>query len=154
VKRLALIWSACLVFAGCQGAAPRPDDVIVVAMQNSPTNFDPAVGLDEASQKMHQLLFSSLMRIDESLRVVPDLAISLTWPDPLTYIAELPSGVLFHDGSALTAADVAFTFRRFLDPAFVSGRKGAYRDLQSVEVIDETHVAFRLREPAFLNNGL
>ncbi len=49
-----------------------------------------AVGLDEASQKMHQLLFSSLMRIDDTLRVVPDLAVRLDWPDPLTYIAELP----------------------------------------------------------------
>lgn len=139
---------AGVVSASCQGPAPRPDDVIVVGMANSPTNFDPAVGLDEASQKLHQLLFSSLVRIDESLRVVPDLAIRLDWPDPLTYIAELPTGVRFHDGSALTAADVAYTFRRFLDPAFSSGRKGAYRAVKSVDVIDETHVAFRLKEPS------
>ncbi len=54
----------------------------------------------------------------------------------------------FHDGRELTAEDVAFTFRRFLDPAFVSGRKGAYRGLKSVDVIDATHVAFRLHQPA------
>jgi peptide/nickel transport system substrate-binding protein len=131
---------------GCSGPAPRPRDVIVVAMANAPTNFDPAVGLDEASQKIHQLLYESLVKIDDSLRVVPDLAVSLDWPDPLTYVAELPTGVRFHDGTALTAADVAYTFRRFLDPAFVSGRKGAYRSLKSVDVIDETHVAFRLTE--------
>lgn len=135
-----------LSLSACQGPTPRPDDVVVVAIANSPTNFDPAVGLDEASQKLHQLLFSSLVRIDESLRVVPDLAVRLDWPDPLTYVAELPAGVTFHDGSALTADDVAFTFRRFLDPAFASGRKGAYRALKSVDVIDETHVAFHLNE--------
>jgi len=140
--------AACAALSGCQAETPRPTDVIVVAMTNSPTNFDPAVGLDEASQKIHQLLFSSLMRIDDSLRVVPDLAVRLDWPDPLTYIAELPTGVRFHDGSELTAEDVAFTFRRFLDPAFVSGRKGAYRGLKSVDVIDATHVAFRLHQPA------
>ncbi|MEO6222324.1 MAG: ABC transporter substrate-binding protein, partial [Vicinamibacterales bacterium] len=134
--------------ASCQRPAPRPDDVIVVAIANSPTNFDPAVGLDEASQKLHQLLFSSLVRIDESLRVVPDLALRLDWPDPLTYVAQLPAGVRFHDGSELTAADVVYTFRRFLDPAFSSGRKGAYRSLKSVEVIDDTHVAFHLKEPS------
>lgn len=137
---------ASLVVASCAGQAPRPEDVIVVAIANSPTNFDPAVGLDEASQKLHQLLFSSLVKIDASLRVVPDLAVRLDWPDPLTYVAELPTGVRFHDGSALTAADVAYTFRRFLDPAFSSGRKGAYRSLLSVDVIDDTHVAFRLKE--------
>jgi len=137
---------AMVAIAGCAASPPRPHDVIVVALANSPTNFDPAVGLDEASQKLHQLLFSSLVRIDESLRVVPDLAVRLDWPDPLTYVAELPAGVRFHDGSALTAADVAYTFRRFLDPAFSSGRKGAYRSLKSVDVIDDTHVAFRLKE--------
>ena len=94
--------AACAALSGCQAETERPTDVIVVAMTNSPTNFDPAVGLDEASQKIHQLLFSSLMRIDDSLRVVPDLAVRLDWPDPLTYIAELPTGVRFHDGSELT----------------------------------------------------
>jgi ABC-type transport system substrate-binding protein len=141
-----LVLIAGVAAASCQAPPPRPHDVIVVALANSPTNFDPAVGLDEASQKLHQLLFSSLVRIDESLRVVPDLAVRLDWPDPFTYIAELPAGVKFHDGSDLTAADVAFTFRRFLDPAFSSGRKGAYRSLKSVDVIDDTHVAFRLKE--------
>lgn len=139
---------AGLTVTACQAPAPRPDDVIVVALANSPTNFDPAVGLDEASQKLHQLLFSSLVKIDASLRVVPDLAVRLDWPDPVTYVAELPEGIRFHDGSALTAADVAYTFRRFLDPAFSSGRKGAYRSLKSVDVIDDTHVAFRLKEPS------
>ncbi|NQW03748.1 MAG: ABC transporter substrate-binding protein [Acidobacteria bacterium] len=142
---------ACLLLAltgsvDCGSPTTRPSDIIVIAMANSPTNFDPAVGLDEASQKIHQLLFSSLVKIDESLRVVPDLAVRVDWPDPLTYVAELPTGVRFHDGSLLSAADVAYTFNRFLDPEFVSGRKGAYRSLRAVEVIDETHVAFRLTE--------
>jgi peptide/nickel transport system substrate-binding protein len=136
------------VVASCARPEPRPDNVIVVALMNSPTNFDPGVGLDEASQKLHQLIYSSLVKIDEELRVVPDLAVKLEWPDPTTYIAELPSGVRFHDGSALTAADVAYTVRRFLDPAFSSGRKGAYRGVQAVDVIDDTHVAFRLKEPS------
>lgn len=137
-----------LLLAGCGGATPRPADVIVVGMANSPTNFDPAVGLDEASQKVHQLLFSSLLKIDDDLRVVPDLALSIAQPDPSTYVVELPTGVKFHDGRTLTARDVAFTFRRFLDPKFISGRKGAYRALTRVEVIDDTHVSFHLAEPS------
>lgn len=132
----------------CTTAGPRPADVIVVGMANSPTNFDPAVGLDEASQKIHQLLYSSLLKIDENLRVVPDLATVLEWPDPSTYVVTLPTGVKFHDGRVLTVRDVAFTFRRFLDPKFVSGRKGAYRSLKSVDILDDTRVAFRLSEPS------
>ena len=43
----------------------------------------------------------------------------------------------FHDGREMTSADVAFTFRRFLDPAFTSARKGAYSALREVEIVDD-----------------
>lgn len=148
MTRLARLAAAALLLAGCAAQTPRPADVIVVGMTNSPTNFDPAIGLDEASQKVHQLLYSSLLRIDENLRVVPDLATSLEWPDPSTYVVTIPDGVTFHDGRPLTVKDVAFTFRRFLDPAFVSGRKGAYRSLTVVDILDDHRVAFRLAEPS------
>lgn len=137
-----------MLSTACAGPVPRPADVIVVGMANSPTNFDPALGLDEASQKIHQLLYSTLVRIDDDLRVVPDLATALDWPDPATWIVTIPSGVTFHDGRGLTVRDVAYTFRRFLDPAFVSGRKGAYRALASVDILDDHRVAFRLTEPS------
>jgi peptide/nickel transport system substrate-binding protein len=48
----------------------------------------------------------------------------------------------------MTSADVAYTFRRFLDPDFVSARKGAYSDLEAVDPIDRYSVAFRLRRPS------
>jgi peptide/nickel transport system substrate-binding protein len=142
-------WAAVgLTAAACATtpAAPRGD--LVVAMGNAPTSLDPGIALDEASQKLQQLLFSSLLRIDDHLRVVPDLATRFEAEGPQTYIAEIPPGVHFHDGREMTAEDVAFTFRRFLDPAFVSGRKGAYGDLASVEVRDRYRVAFHLKRPA------
>ena len=48
----------------------------------------------------------------------------------------------------MTAEDVAFTFRRFLDPAFNSGRKGAYASLESVEVVSRYTVRFHLKQPS------
>ena len=90
-------------------------------------NLDPRVGTDEASQKAHQLLFNTLLRIDSQLRPVPDLAESLEQPDPVTYIARLRRGVLFHNGRELTADDVVYTFRSFLDPAF-RGQDGRVSD--------------------------
>ena len=139
---------AAALFAACATGRSAPADVIVLALAISPVNLDPAVGTDEASQKMHQLLFSSLVKIDDSLRVVPDLATRFDTTDHQTYVAEIPAGVRFHDGREMTADDVAFTFRRFLDPAFTSGRKGAYRALRSVDVLDRRTVAFRLAAPS------
>jgi peptide/nickel transport system substrate-binding protein len=143
------VLASVIALAGCASSAPPPSDrTIVVAITSSPSNLDPGVGLDETSQKLHHLLFSSLLRIDADLRVVPDLAVRFETADSRTFDAEIPAGIRFHDGREMTAADVVFTFRRFLDPAFASPRKGAYRELEAVEATGRYSVAFRLREPS------
>ena len=145
---LTLLGVAGLLAGACNGVSGEPGTGLVVAMQNAPATMDPGVALDEASQKIQQLVFRSLLRIDDHLRVVPDLATRFEALDPVTYLAVIPAGVRFHDGREMTAKDVAYTFRRFLDPAFVSGRKGAYRDLASVEIRGPYAVAFHLSRPA------
>jgi peptide/nickel transport system substrate-binding protein len=151
--RLAAVVGAVAGIAAAAGSMacasrPHPPGTIVVALTSSPVNLDPGVGLDEASQKLHALLFSSLLRIDESLRVVPDLATSFETGDWRTFTAVIPAGVTFHDGREMTAEDVAFTFGRFIDPAFASPRKGAYRALASVVATDRYTVVFTLKEPS------
>jgi peptide/nickel transport system substrate-binding protein len=133
--------------AGCSQGRGYPPGVIVVATANAPSNFDPRVGSDEASQKIHQLLYNHLVRIDDQLQVVPELAETLTNPEPTRYVATLRKGVRFHDGRELTARDVAFTFSSFLDPNFTSPRKGAYRLLAAVRAVDDYTVEFTLKEP-------
>jgi peptide/nickel transport system substrate-binding protein len=132
--------------SGCAVGPPPPPGAIVVAMTNSALDLDPRVAADEASQKVHQLLYNTLVRIDDSLRIVPDLAESLEQPDPLTYVARLRRGVRFHNGRELTAADVVYTFKSLIDPTF-RGRTGAYRLLGAVEAVDPYTVRFTLKEP-------
>jgi peptide/nickel transport system substrate-binding protein len=148
MTRPAVVLLAAAVAAGCADPPPPAPGAIVIATPNSPTSLDPGVGLDEASQRVHQLVFDSLLKIDEHLRIVPDLAVRFDTADHLTYVAEIPAGVRFHDGREMTSADVVYTYRRFLDPAFVSGRKGAYRDLVAVDAVDRYTVAFRLGAPS------
>jgi peptide/nickel transport system substrate-binding protein len=144
MRTLATLLIAMLA-AGC--ARGRPDgNTIVVAITNSAVNLDPRVGTDEASQKAHQLLYSTLVRIDDDLSTVPDLAETLAQPDDVTYIATLRRGVMFHNGRELTSDDVVYTFRSFLDPSF-RGRSGAYRLLKSVEARGRYTVVFTLKEP-------
>jgi peptide/nickel transport system substrate-binding protein len=137
-----------LALPACQSSNAQRGDWIVLAIQSSPTNLDPGVGLDETSQRLHQLMFSSLLKVNAELRNVPDLASRFETTDSRTYIAAIPAGVRFHDGREMTSEDVAYTFRRFFDPAFVSAKKGAYRDLVAVDVVDRYTVAFRLRSPS------
>ena len=77
--------------SACRDQRP-PGNIIVLGTTNSATNLDPRVGTDEASQKIHQLIFNALVHIDRDLRIVPELAESIEHPDPLTYVARLRRG--------------------------------------------------------------
>jgi peptide/nickel transport system substrate-binding protein len=138
--------ASVLLGAACTAPDSRPG-YITVAVPNSPNNLDPRVGTDGESVRLHQLIYSRLLTIDDGLRVAPGLATTWEAPDPRTYIVHLRRGVRFHDGRELTSADVVYTFSSFLDPSFVSGWKGGYRLLESVEPIDRYTVRFSLKEP-------
>ncbi|OFW03634.1 MAG: hypothetical protein A3I61_01630 [Acidobacteria bacterium RIFCSPLOWO2_02_FULL_68_18] len=140
-----------LAVVACGTGTGAPEDgMLRVIIRAGPASFDPRIGTDEGSQRVHQLIYDHLLTIDDELRVVaepPALALRLETPDALTYIVHLRRGVRFHDGHELTARDVVYTFGSFLDPAFVSPRKGAYRMLASVHALDAYTVEFTLREP-------
>src|SRR5262249_12706124 len=122
-------------------------NVLVIGMTSGPNNLDPRVATDDSSQKIDQLIFNGLMKFDEHLNIVPDLVERLDMPTPTRYVATLRRGVRFHDGHELTSADVLFTFKSMLDPAFISPLKGAYRGLLSIEAPDRDTVVFTLKEP-------
>jgi len=105
---LALAASACL-----QRAASDPN-ALIVSLSNGPNNLDPRFGTDDASARVHQLIFDNFMELDEHLRVVPRLAASLEHPDPLTWVATLRRGVRFHDGTPCAAPDVVASLQRAL----------------------------------------
>ena len=136
-----------LVSGGCLRRPVSNPNVIVVAVASAPNNLDPRVATDDVSGKVAQLIFNGLMTFDEHMRVVPDLAERLENPEPTVYVAALRRGVRFHDGHELTSADVVYTFRSLLEPAFVSPYKGAFRLVKSIDARDRYTVVFTLKEP-------
>jgi peptide/nickel transport system substrate-binding protein len=137
---------AC-VFSACLHRPTTNPNVLVIGVTSGPNNLDPRIGTDDVSGKASQLIFNNLMTLDDRLRVVPDLAERLENPDPVTYVVTLRQGVRFHDGHELTSADVVFTFRSLLDPAFISPRKGAFRMVKAIDARDRYTVVFTLKEP-------
>ena len=137
-------WLAFL--GGCHADLPA-SDVITLAVLSSPNSLDPRIGSDETSQRAHQLIYDNLLALDDQLKVIGGLASSWEQVDPLNYVVHLRPGVRFHDGHELTADDVVYTFGCFIDPSFISPRKGAYRMLARVEAVDRYTVRFVLKEP-------
>ena len=81
------------------------------------------------------------------MNLMPDLAESWEIPDPLTYIFHLRHGVKFHDGRALTSADVKYTFDTIIAGPLKTPKRGSLKTVESVEAPDAYTVIFHLREP-------
>lgn len=115
-----------------------------------PTYIDPAVGSDFSSTSSLCNLYDTLVFPNTEGGVDPDLAES--WEvsdDGLTWAFHLKKGVKFHNGSELTASDVAFSMNRILE----IGEGLAYVFLgivDSATAVDDYIVEFTLTEPSGL----
>jgi peptide/nickel transport system substrate-binding protein len=137
--------SFCL--ASCSHSSHRDPSSLTFLIESSPTNLDPRFATDSQSQRIDGLLFSGLLERDNQMNFRGDLAESWSTPDPLTYVFHLHRGVRFHDGRALTSADVKATFVFIMNPANRSPKRGALRMVASIEAPDEATVIFHLSQP-------
>lgn len=136
-----------LASTACLSRPTSNPNILVVGVASGPNHLDPRIGTDEVSARSAQLIFNNLMTWDARLRIVPELAERLDNPEPTKYVVTLRRGVKFHDGHELTSADVVYTFRSLLDPAFISPRKGAYQAVKSIDAHDRYTVVFTLTQP-------
>jgi peptide/nickel transport system substrate-binding protein len=135
------------LLTSCAGVEAREPGTVIVALDEGPQNLDARIGIDATSERMIQLLYSSLVKRTREFTIEPDLAKSWEIPDPTTYIFHLRDDVYFHDGRKVTSRDVVFTFRSLLDGSVRSTKRGTYRLVESVEAPDEQTVIFKLKEP-------
>lgn len=80
-----------------------------------------------------------------STTLQPRLATEWKLLNDTTWQFKLRSGVKFHNGDPLTAADVKFTFERAIDPKGTSVWKSAYPLLGRVDAVDDTTVNFVMK---------
>jgi len=154
--RICLLLSAfCLLFlAGCRR---RAGDAFVMVLEAEQKSIHPLLGSDAASERYRQLMYNSLMKKNERLDYVPELAESAQpAPDGLSVTLTLRDGVKFHSGKPLTSADVKYTFDQLLrpdspspkSPSFFEGTGDARQPfITAVEAPDARTVVFRLRKP-------
>jgi len=148
VARIILFFLFVLAFVpACSRSPAHEPDTIVMALDESPRNLDPRVGTDASSERLIQLMFSSLVKRSDRYDIEPDLAVSWEIPNPTTYIFHLRTDAKFHDGRLVTSRDVLFTFRSVLGGAIQTPKAGTYRLVESIEAPDDRTVIFKLKEP-------
>jgi peptide/nickel transport system substrate-binding protein len=121
---------------------------------DAPPSFDAHRELTFATVYSGAPFYSVLIRIDPNNPASPaafvcDLCTEMPIPTDAgkTYTFKIREGVKFHDGSPLTAADVAASWGKIIDPpaGVSSARQSQYMMVDKVESPDPTTVVFRLK---------
>jgi peptide/nickel transport system substrate-binding protein len=113
----------------------------------SPLSLDPRYATDAVSDRIDELIFDSLVRLDAQGNFVGDLARDFAWRSPTELIFHLRSGVHFSNGRPLTARDVKYTYDSVVDPAAASPKRGGMAMLAAVSTPDDHTVVMTTRRP-------
>jgi ABC-type transport system substrate-binding protein len=142
-----------LLLTGCSHPGPVPfrPDTVVLALTSFPTNLDPRIGLDAASEDFHHLIFNGLLRKDAHGKMVPDLCSRFERLTPLHYRFYLRGPVRFHNGKLLSAEDVVYTYQTILDGTVMTTKKASLGSVTAVRPVARDVVDIELSEPF---NGL
>jgi len=121
---------------------------LTVALSAEPPGLDPTTNPGATIKRVvHYNLLESLLKVDRNGKLVPALARSYkVSKNGREYTFTLQKGVLFHDGTRCTAADVKFSFERILDPKTAAPYRMFYEGIESVQVLDPLTVKFTLKK--------
>ncbi len=126
--------------------------------------LDPAQGPDANSAIAVGMIYSGLVKFDQNLEVVPDQAYSWTIsPDNKTYTFKLKPGIMFSDGTPVTAQTYVYTLMRQILPQVQGGFaqgffgiidgandviNGKTTVLRGVRALDDSTLQITLTQPA------
>jgi peptide/nickel transport system substrate-binding protein len=130
---------------------PKRGGELKFAVSAEPPNYDCHANTSFAFIHPVRPHYNTLLKFDAPNypKIVGDLAQSWTVSaDGLTYTFKLHDGVKFHDGSAMTSADIKATYDRIRDPqgGARSVRKAAYEDIASIDTPDRLTVVVKLKK--------
>lgn len=139
---LALLWHA-----GAFAAS------LTVAVQQEATTIDPHFYNSAPNNQIAQHIFEPLVTTDARSQPQPALAEAWRIVDDRSWEFTLREGALFHDGSALTVEDVAFSFTRVTGITNSPGSFASFIRGKTVEKLDGRRFRIRSAEPVPLMLG-
>mgnify|MGYP000879898551 CR=1 FL=1 len=119
-------------------------DTLTIAVASDITSLDPHVGKEVAAVVVTNNIYATLLTLDENGEVAPYVAESWNVVDDKTIDFKIREDITFHDGSKLTAEDVAFSLNRAIESKYISY---IINYASNAEVIDEYNVRLHLNAP-------
>lgn len=117
-----------------------------VLIPGRPSTLNPNVRLDEVTLLIGRSLFSQLLTLNESGRLLPELAESWSVsPDGRVYTFKLRQDVRWHDGEPFSSADVQWTLETMEKEGY--GGKDALAPVMTIDAPDAATVVVTLEYP-------
>jgi len=146
----------------------RQEGYIYYRLSSNPTTLDPALIVDVPGGLISAKLFNGLVKLDENLNIIPDIAEKWEIKGKGTvYVFHLKRGIIFHNNQEVTASDFKYSFMRILAPESRSPNtwvlekilgatdyiRGKSKDISGIEVLNRYTLEIRLEKPfsPFLN---
>jgi peptide/nickel transport system substrate-binding protein len=146
VGAAAALVSPSVRWAEGQGT-PRRGGTLRIATVDKPVNMDPGYAQLYSSLQVYQNVFSKLVYVDAQGGFAPGLAKSWKQENDKTWVFDLVDNAVFHNGEAMTAKDVAFTFSRILDPKNKLPMRVFFTPVEGVEAAGPYQARFHLSKP-------
>lgn len=140
---------AALVLAACDAPPPMPQGAAVIATPADADVLVPALSRTNEGAAIGEQLFLRLAEMGPELNTagdegfIPELAEAWEFEDSLTIAFHLHPDARWHDGRAVTADDVAFTFDLYRDTVAAVAARPLLASITSVEVRSRLTVTFR-----------
>jgi peptide/nickel transport system substrate-binding protein len=144
----AMVCALVMMFAGCSPAhSLRPPGLIQIDIETSPTALDPRYATDAISERITELIFDPMVRLDSRGGFTGDLAESVERTSPTEIVFHLRHGVRFSNGRELTAPDVKYTFDFVMDRRNRSPKAGGLQQLARIDALDDYTIKMTTRGP-------
>ena len=142
-----LLGAVLLASSGVGVLAQRGEVILNYATPYGDMGFDPAVYTQLPDGRCVLNTYDPLFMVAEGRAVIPHVGKYWTVSDDgLTYTIKIKPGIMFHDGTELTAEDVAFSMDRML--RIKRGQSSIWLAVLKpgdTEVVDKYTVAFQLK---------
>jgi peptide/nickel transport system substrate-binding protein len=126
---------------------PKRGGILRVATVDKPVNMDPGYAQLYSSLQVYQNVFNKLVYVDEQGNFVPGLAKAWKQENEKTWVFELVTNAVFHNGEAMTAKDVVYTFTRLMDPQNKLPMRVFFTPIENVEAVGQSQVRFHMSKP-------
>ncbi|MFT8243375.1 ABC transporter substrate-binding protein [Roseomonas sp. BN140053] len=120
---------------------------LVVDLIGDAATLDPHLQWDTSSYTVYRNIFDNLVTRDTAGTIVPQVGSSWRYSDDTTLVFAIREGITFHDGSKLTAEDVAYSISRVIDPALRSPQLSQFDQITSATVSGPNEVTLKTRTP-------